>query len=84
MKNTTKEPSQQAAPKRRSTSDHIFTAFHHACDQGELEVADQLLRVIEAMSIRGQLSAERRDYGVNMIVAAYERLWNLRHSASKD
>jgi hypothetical protein len=31
----------------RRLSDHVLIAFHHACDQGEIEVARRLLDVLE-------------------------------------
>ena len=33
----------------RRLSDKVLIAFHHACDQGDFEVADQLLQVLEMM-----------------------------------
>ena len=30
-------------------SDHILVAFHQACDQGDLEVAEQLLKVLDML-----------------------------------
>ena len=69
------------APRQtRRLSDHILTAFHQACDQGDLEVAERLLAVLEmAVSPRllPQSAPDRRS--VESLVAAYERLWQLRH-----
>ena len=39
-------------PLRRRLSDKIFIAFEHACDTGELEVAQQLILVVEEMFTR--------------------------------
>ena len=68
-------------PRRtRRTSDHILIAFHHACDQKEFELAGQLLTVLElVLSPRGLPlgAADRRVQ--ETLVAAYERLWQLRH-----
>ena len=46
----------------RRVSDKILLAFHTACDQGDYEVAGQLLRVLEEMLSRRMipLAAERR------------------------
>jgi hypothetical protein len=67
-------------PPRR-LSDKIFIAFHLACDQHELEVAERLLAVLETV-IAGRwhqaTAPDRR--GKDSLVAAYERFWNLRHS----
>ena len=42
---------QCASPARytRRLSDHVLIAFHHACDQGDIEVARRLLDVLEFM-----------------------------------
>jgi hypothetical protein len=69
------------APRQtRRLSDHIRTAFHQACDQRDLEVAERLLSVLE-MAVCPRLLSEgtpdRRDQ--DSLVAAYERLWQLRH-----
>ena len=61
----------------RRLSDKILIAFHHACDQGDFEVAEQLLQVLEMMLKRQSLT--RRARNRETLVAAYERLWQLRH-----
>jgi hypothetical protein len=56
-------------------------AFHHACDQGDLEVAGLLLKVLEMMIAAPRLphpGGDRRRE-TETLVAAYERLWPLRH-----
>ncbi len=64
----------------RRLSDKILIAFHHACDQGDYEVASQLLRVLEMLLIRRPLSPDaNRRRTIESLVAAHERLWNLRH-----
>jgi hypothetical protein len=64
----------------RRLSDEILIAFHLACDQHDLEVAERLLAVLE-MVIAGRwhqaTAPDRR--GKDSLVAAYERFWNLRH-----
>jgi hypothetical protein len=65
---------------RRRVADHILTAFHQACDQRDLEVSEQLLAVL-ARIIAGRrhqpTTPDRHDK--ESLVAAYERLWDLRH-----
>jgi hypothetical protein len=61
----------------RRLSDKILTAFHQACDQGNFEVATELLAVLEFMTRRHQDGKERR--ARESLVAAHERLWLLRH-----
>jgi len=64
----------------RRLSDKILVAFHQACDQGDLEVAEQLLYVLEMM-LKCRLIGQdkRKDRDLNTLVAAHERLWQLRH-----
>ena len=67
----------------RRLSDKILIAFHHACDQGDLEVAEQLLHVLEMMLTRRPLTPDgTRRRNMESLVAAHERLWYLRHPQS--
>jgi hypothetical protein len=72
-----------AAPRySRRLSDKILIAFHHACDQSDFEVADQLLHVLEMMLARRPLTPDsNRRRSMESLVAAHERLWHLRHPA---
>lgn len=64
----------------RRLSDKILIAFHHACDQGDYEVAEQLLRVLENMLERPAVPPDsNRRRTLESLVAAHERLWHLRH-----
>lgn len=78
---STGTPPSTGAPRySRRLSDKILLAFHHACDQGDLEVAEQLLHVLEMMLIRRPLTPEGgRRRNMESLVAAHERLWHLRH-----
>ena len=72
----------QAAPQRytRRLSDKVLVAFHHACDQGDFEVAEHLLHVLEMMLTRRPLTPDgTRRRNMESLVAAHERLWHLRH-----
>ena len=64
----------------RRLSDRILAAFHHACDQGDYETADELLVSAERAISRTSytIPADRRR-SREALVAAYERLWHLRH-----
>jgi len=65
----------------RRLSDKVLIAFHHACDQHDFEVAEQLLHVLEMMVKRQPLTLDnRRARDRETLVAAYERLWQLQHS----
>jgi hypothetical protein len=66
----------------RRLSDKVLIAFHHACDQGDYEVADQLLHILEMMLTRRPLTPDgTRRRNMESLVAAHERLWYLRHPA---
>ncbi len=73
--------SPSAAPRySRRLSDKILIAFHHACDQGDFEVAEQLLHILEMMLTRRPLTPDgTRRRNMESLVAAHERLWHLRH-----
>ncbi|HVZ09228.1 hypothetical protein [Rhodopila sp.] len=81
-----REFSQSTTPRySRRLSDKILIAFHHACDQGDYEVADQLLRTLEMMLTRRPLTPDgTRRRNMESLVAAHERLWYLRHPATSD
>lgn len=69
----------------RRLSDKILIAFHHACDQGDFEVAEELLRILEMMLTRRPASPDsNRRKNLESLVAAHERLWLLRHPELKD
>lgn len=76
-----------AAPPRhtRRLSDKILIAFHHACDQQDFEVAEELLRILEMMLTRRPASADNnRRKNMESLVAAHERLWLLRHPEASE
>jgi hypothetical protein len=65
----------------RRLSDKILIAFHHACDQSDLVIAEQLLTVLENLLTRRPMSPDpSRRRSMETLVAAYERLWHLRHN----
>ena len=78
---TAREGSGSGAPRySRRLSDKILIAFHHACDQSDFEVAEELLRVLEMMLTRRPLTPDgTRRRNMESLVAAHERLWHLRH-----
>src|SRR5262249_51849131 len=65
----------------RRLSDKILVAFHQACDQRDFEVAERLLGVVEMMLTRLPSAPNRRRQHdmKTTLVAAHERLWQLRH-----
>jgi hypothetical protein len=69
----------------RRLSDKILIAFHHACDQADFEVAEQLLQILEMMLTRRPLTPDgTRRRNMESLVAAHERLWHLRHPHTMD
>jgi hypothetical protein len=76
----TMEPGAVAPRQTRRLSDKILIAFHQACDQEDLEVAEQLLHVLELMLTRRPTAPDhQRRRNMEGLVAAHERLWHLRH-----
>jgi hypothetical protein len=76
------EPHQRYA---RRLSDKILIAFHHACDQQEIDIAVALLDTLEFMTKRPPnlpTGSDRR--AKDSLIAAHERLWQLRHPALGD
>ena len=74
------QPSGSPLRRTRRLRDFVQTVFHHACDQGDTEVARSLLEVLEFMVQRPGRSAggiERRTQ--DSLVAAHERLWHIQH-----
>jgi hypothetical protein len=83
---TGRETGSVAAPRySRRLSDKILIAFHHACDQADFEVAEQLLHILEMMLTRRPLTPDgTRRRNMESLVAAHERLWHLRHPNADD
>lgn len=74
------------APTRysRRLSDKILIAFHHACDQDDYEVAEELLAILERLLTRRAVHPDaNRRKSIESLVAAHERLWHLRHPERK-
>ena len=59
---------------RRRLSDRVMDVFQEACISGDLDTAEELLVVIEAMSSRRQSSAGERRISDEDVVQASEEL----------
>jgi hypothetical protein len=83
---TVRETGTVGAPRySRRLSDKVLIAFHHACDQADFEVAEQLLHILERMLTRRPLTPDgTRRRNMESLVAAHERLWHLRHPNAGD
>jgi len=69
----------------RRLSDKILIAFHHACDQSDFEVANDLLVILEKMLKRPAFGSDtNRRKSIESLVAAHERLWMLRHPEARE
>ena len=81
-----REVTKSGAPRySRRLYDKVLIAFHHACDQGDFEVAEQLLHILEMMLTRRPLTPDgTRRRNMESLVAAHERLWHLRHPNADD
>ena len=74
------KPDRSQSRYSRRLSDKILIAFHHACDQDDYEVAEQLLVILEKMLSRRNVNPDtNRRKSIESLVAAHERLWHLRH-----
>ncbi len=62
----------------RRLSDKIQAAFDHACDEGELQVAAELLATLEVVLLRVAPRPDRREAVVAPLMASHERLWHLK------
>ncbi len=78
------ETMQSAGGKRIvSHSDPILVAFHASCDLKDLEVARALLAIFEDAALSSSVQPyERRRRAMELVVAAHERLWQLKHPPS--
>ena len=64
----------------RRLEDKLLVAFHHACDVNDVEVAGQVLRILEMMLARRPIQPDaNRRRNIESLVAAHERLWHIRH-----
>ncbi len=75
------DPRNAPSPRHsRRLFDKILVAFHHSCDDADLEIAEQLLRLLETMTTRRPRPEDtQRRRSIESLVAAHERLWHLRH-----
>jgi hypothetical protein len=67
---------------QRRLADKIQAAFDHACEDGELITASELLNIFELVLLRTPPSAEQRDTIVRTLMACQERLWHLKQTAA--
>jgi hypothetical protein len=72
-------------PQFRGGPDSVLITFHFACDEGDLEVAEQLVAILEHMQRRPPPAGHsKRRTNLQPLVAARERLWSLRHPEARN
>ena len=69
-----------AEPPMRRLSDKVLTAFNQACDIGDAEIAEMLLRALELTLTKqgGADSAEKRS-DLGAVMDAYGRLLMIKN-----
>lgn len=67
----------------RRLSDKILAAFDQACEQGQIGVAEHLVRALELALTRegGANRVDKREH-MEPVIAAYERLRTLQATSS--
>jgi hypothetical protein len=74
------KPGNASRDTRRRVSDAVLQAFHFACDQGDIETAWDLLKLLEFMATRTPPRQTARDRRVKeSLLGAYSRLWLILH-----
>jgi hypothetical protein len=69
----------EALKYRRRLSDKIMVAFAHACEDGDLSIADQLLKTLESLLSRNfDVPGHDRRKAVETLVGASSWLWHLK------
>jgi len=75
------QPASQATATPRRLSDKLLIAFDQACEQGQVEVAELVLKAIEIVLTQEAAPAEReRRNHLGPVVEAFGRLKALRES----
>lgn len=77
------QPERQQVPhSKRRLSDTILVAFHQACDLSDIATASDLLHILDFMAMRRpNLPTGKERRLKEILVAAHERLWQIRHAA---
>ena len=67
--------------QNRRLPERILIAAHQACDLGDLDVAAQLLSILETIvgQSRGPVDPVRRRV-MESLIAAHQRMWHLRYA----
>ncbi len=79
-------PQRRSVGKRAvSSPSWILAAFHTSCDVKDFRVAESLIAIFEKAALGDTSQPDgRRRQAIDLIVAAHERLWNLKHASDAD
>jgi hypothetical protein len=67
------------AGRTRRLSNKILIAYRRSCEQGDYDIAKRLLCVLEMVLAPPVTGDQKTWHDMDAMVAAYERLWHLRH-----
>jgi hypothetical protein len=71
-----------AEPPMRRISDKVLAAFNQACDMGDLDVAEMLLRVLELiLTKQGGADSDDKRGELGAVMDAYGRLLSIKNKA---
>lgn len=69
----------QMHPFQRRLTDKLLIIINHACKVGELEIAQNVLLILDELLERPDIHLKDRRKLSESMVMAHERLWFLRH-----
>ncbi len=75
-------PTDQGRHDRRLSMD-IQLAFEHACDEGEVIAAAELLSLLELVRLREPPAPQQQEAAVEPLMAAHIRLWRTKAEAAR-
>jgi hypothetical protein len=71
-----------AEPPMRRLSDKVLAAFNQACDTGDADIAEMLLRALELILTRqGGAEADDKRAELGAVMEAYSRLLTIKNRA---
>jgi hypothetical protein len=65
----------------RRLAEKVMAAFDHACDQGNLHIAEQLLQVMERLATRASTVGTDRRFVMERVLDGRQRIWQLRNAS---
>ena len=69
-----------AEPPMRRLSDKVLAAFNQACDQGDVDIAEMLLRALELiLTKQGGADSDDKRGELGAVMDAYSRLLTIKN-----